>query len=72
MPKKRGRKPTLDEPVRSNYFIPRSMLNDMLLLDKMAREFGITRYTGAYIVREGIALFMAQEFAALKTAKNPL
>lgn len=69
-PVKRGRKPTLDHPVRFNFFIPQSMLDEMADLCAKAEKVGIKRYTHSYILREGALLFVAQELAALKLAKQ--
>lgn len=69
-PLKRGRKPTLDHPVRFNFFIPQSTLDEMVALSAKAEKVGIKRYTHSYLLREGVLLFIAQELAALKLAKK--
>lgn len=69
-PLKRGRKPTLDCPVRFNFFLPQTMLDEMAALRAKAEAVGIKRYTHSYILREGALLFVAQELAALKLAKK--
>ncbi len=65
----RGRRAVLRAPVRFNFFIEAELLDAMRDLDYFARKMGITRYTGGFIARKGIALFIKQEMDALKAAK---